>query len=321
MSTFIPPQFNDIGKKAKDLFSKKYNFNNSLIVKHRNKASKDCSMVIETKGNVSGCGSVYGETKVTCESKRGTAHKLEVEASTCGPVKAKLELTDLAPSLTVEFNGDCCAPSACGDKKACDTKAACPSSCLANLGGGVKAKYDRDSFAGSVGVCHKNKTYVSASAVVGSNGLSAGGSISADAVAGTVGCYAVGLEYSHADIVLSLVSNKFRSHTVTAYHPVNKDTKVGFQFEYNPDSKCASKQRVLSAGVEYAAAPDTVVKAKASSGGCAALNVEHRLGNPNVLLAFSAGFQLTAPKSGGACTTAGACSPDKFGVQLTFGDF
>jgi len=129
------------------------------------------------------------------------------------------------------------------------------------------------------------------------------------------------VEYAHSDIVLALTSNKLRSHTVTAFHPVNKDTTVGFQFDYNPDSKCASKSRVLTAGVEYNAAADTVVKAKASSGGCASLNVEHRLGNPNVLLGFSAGFQLSAPKSGGACTTTGACSPDKFGVQLTFGDF
>jgi len=163
-------------------------------------------------------------------------------------------------------------------------------------------------------VCHKKKTYVDASAVVGHNGLSAGGCVSADVAAGTIGCYGVGVQYEHSDIVLALTSSdKFRSHSFSAYHPVNKDTTVAFNFEYNPDSKCAKKQRILCAGVEHNAAIDTVVKAKASSTGCSSLSVEHRLANPNVLLAFSAGFQLLAPKNG-------ACSPDKFGVQLTFGD-
>jgi hypothetical protein len=333
MASYIPPQFCDIGKKASDLFKKKYNFNNSLIVKHRNKKNKDCALTIETKGNVGACCGVYGEAKVTCESSKVKKHKLEIEGSTCGKLNGTLEVEELAPNLVLKLKAGCdstgsgCgtqAPAcgadkkACGDKKACDTSACSVSQCLANLDGSVSTSYRREGFAGSVGVTHKKKLGVCASAVVGHNGLSAGGYVGADPVAATIGCYGVGVQYDHADIVLALKSdNKLRSHNFSAYHPVNKDTTVAFNFSYNPDEKCASKQRQLCAGVEYAAAIDTTIKAKASSSGCASLNVEHRLGNPNVLLGFSAGFNLLASKNGGSCPS----SPDKFGVQLTFGDF
>lgn len=313
MSSYVPPLFADIGKKSKDLFKNKYNFDNSLVVKHRDQRTRDCSLSIESRANAGDCCGIYGETKLTLENTKGTQHKIVVDGSSLGKVGGSVEFKNLAPNLTVKL---CGGVDQTGAAKACDSKEECSvNSCLKKLNGGASAQYRRESFAGSVGLCHKpGKTCVNASAVVGNGGLSAGGSVSADAAAGAIACYAAGVQYEHSDIVLALTSeNKFRSHSISAYHPVNKDTTVAFNFVFNCDEKCAKKQRVLYAGVEYAAAADTTIKAKASSAGCSALSVEHRLANPNLLIGFSAGFNWN--KTSGGCAVA-----DKFGVQVTLGD-
>jgi len=343
--SYVPPLYNDIGKKCKDLFNKKYNFGNSVVVKHKKSTRNAGTLSIETAGNFGQCG-VGGNVKSTCDHKQG---KLELNANSCGSLGAKFEATQLAPNLTVSLCGGVCGPSksgscgpksgSCGpsssssascdkkdskscegkDAKACETK--CKSSC--NIGGGVSAEYRRESFAGAVGVCHKaGKTGLTASAVVGHKGFSVGGEVCADAAAGAVQCFGGAVQYEHADAVLSLVSeNKFRKHQFSAYHPVNRDLTVGFQYGFDQDSKCGKNARCLGGALEYLAAPDTTIKARANTKGCAALNVEHTLANPRLLLGFSAGFALPTG-NGGSCTSAGCpFYPDKFGVQVTFGDF
>jgi len=349
-NTFTPPLFHDLGKKARELFCKKYNYGNSVGVKHQKATREAGNLTIETTGSFGSC--VGGDVKVTCDHKQG---KLELKGTTFGYGCAKLEAKELAPSLNVTVDAFCggyggkgsCGTGSCGtggskrgcgtkaacdDKKSCDTKDAkagdtkCAStaSCAKKCGVKARADYRRESVAGSLGVAYCcGNVCLTPSVVLGYKGVSLGAQACVNPASGegALQSYNVAAQYDHADAVVTVNTRQFRSFTVDAYHPVNRDYTVGFGYKYNPDKECASAQRVLSAGLEYAAAPDTTIKAKASTCGNASLNVEHRLPNPKLLLAFSAGFNL--PQGGSSCGGAGVCPvyPDKFGVQVTFGDF
>lgn len=293
---FVPPYFNDFGKSYSDLSSKKFKFCNTATF--TNKASN--GLTLETTG-VLGANSVSAKAKVT--QKDPSFGETELNLCTkSGAFTTKAKAKKLVDGATFTVTGGYQPPKQNSSNTGFFAQAA--------------ANYSQDFFAGKANLKFSDRLSpasggldLSASGVIGFQGLSVGGAVSVDATQGSLTDYNLGVQYTADDFTASL-QTKQRADVINAswYHKVNRNQTAGVQFTTNPFA--GSKQ--LTFATEYQLDVDTTVKAKANSNGVLAVAVEHRLQNPRLKYNVAGEFNSVG---------AGIPQASKFGLGLSFGDY
>jgi hypothetical protein len=298
-AAFVPPQYSDIGKKASDLFKKKYDPKKDFktVVQTKNKTQQ--GLVFTTGGEWDSSNNLSASLKTSY--KKDTFGEVLGEVSTQGPAKAELKLKKLGvKGLGVTVVADTAAAYNAGKKFDSTT-------------GKITAEYAQDFFAGSAAweTNFFKRNILTGSAVVGFEGLSVGGEVAFDTTAiKDVDDYNVGAQYQGADFTASAkTSEQGKLLTGQYIHTVNSDVSVGGKIDWKIDGT-----NTLGGGLatEWKVDANTTVKLRGDTSKKLGAHVEHRLANPRLQLGLAAqwafaGFSL--PK------------PAEYGLTATFGDF
>jgi len=299
-----PPLFGNFGKDAKDLFKKKYEFENQA--KFISKASNGGS--IETTVVASNDQALRGVFKSTVPVKNlgrmnGT---FESEFHTVPDKESKITYKSClgkGASVKVGLSGLKCKEQCAGGFKEGWASA--------------EVEYGTDYFSGSLGVRTDGQlTLVDGVASVGYDNVSVGGKVTVDTASKSApNDYNLGVQYNGCDFIASAFTENKRSVLNVSYFQ---------RFASGPQQNFGAvlaigltkPSRTLTVGTDYKVDADTSVRAQAkidSSASSTTLmaSVEHRLPNPQCLLAVSADFNVT-PQT---------VNPGRVGVSLTFGDF
>jgi len=282
--SFVPPFFKNFGKSTKDLFKKKYDFDNTVKVINKSKNG----VTIESTGNLS--KSYQGTVNVKYVNKDFGEVESEFTTLASAENKASLKLKKLAPGLTV-------TAGVSGSKKA-----------VAN----VDVEYSQDCFAAQANIkSDLETTKIDAYGSVGFDGISVGGQVALNVSSGAqIVDTNVGAEYTNSDFTATVFTEKNCDFVTASYFSrLNKDTAVGASFKYEVAGK---QSRTLTVGVEQQLDFDTVVKAKAElPTGVVSTAVEHKLSNPRVQVGVASSFNaLKQP-----------FTVDSLGFGFTFGDY
>jgi len=301
--SFVPALYENLGKASADLFKKKFDYKNQVQLKNKSATG----VTFTSTGEVSDKG-VSGSVNLKYKEKRG---EVDTELTTCGKAKAEFKTKNLAPGvvLTVKGESNPKRDGALAGKAGAKAPA-------------VKATvdYTQEFFAGSVAVDTSlfDYTLVTASGVIGYDGLSVGGELKVDAnTRSELEDYNVAAQYQQKDMIATVkTESKAERLTLSYYQDVSSQQAVGAQLAWALDG---SDDRKLQLGTAYKVDDVTSFKVKgaaafkaAGTEGEVAGVIEHRLRNPSLLFALSSSYKVANAKS---------FSPDKFGVALTFGDF
>jgi voltage-dependent anion channel protein 2 len=255
----MPAQFADLGKKAKDLFSKKYDYKNEI--KTINKAQD--GLKFET-------GVTYGKTVVGSMKGfyKAKEYEAELQLNSCqqGDDSAKVTLNKLLDNLEVEVN-------------------ASSSSTV-----GVAAKYEVDKFASKLEFDHSGSaTGLKLQGSFGMNNFTAGVHAAVDCTNANFNLkdYNFGAEYTHGDLVAGIkTANGQKDVTVSVFQKLNSNLSWGSSVLVHPNDF----SKTLSLGLEYGLSKTTTVKSMGNTSGAIAFAVEHKLSNPNVKFNIAAQY-------------------------------
>jgi len=302
--SFTPPLFGSFGKKAKDLFKKKYEFEHQLKVLNTTADGKaiETSVVFPTDKQVRGVFKSavpvrsLGQLNGTFESEFHTVAEKESKTS--------YKFSNLIKGGFVKVG----ITGVKADSK--NDTADFPEGWAT-----VEAEYSQEYVGGNVAVrTNGQKTLVDAVLAVGYDNLSVGGKATIDVASKQAPQdYNFGAEYAGADYVASAVTEKKRSVLSLSYfQQIAKAHTVGAQASFG----LVKPSRSLQFGTDYRVDPDTTVRAfaKVEAGKdttVLATAVEHKLYKPNVLLGVAAEFNISPSN-----VTAG-----RMGIQATLGDF
>jgi hypothetical protein len=280
-----PPQFKDLGKKAKDLFKKQYDFKNE--VKVFNKGAD--SIKIESGGYQG--KALAGYTKANWTDKSLGA--FEVELHSTGSDRAKLVCNKFG-NVGVSVEG-----STSGALTLDASTNANVAGAAVALAAVVKHNYNKGS------------TAINASAVFGdNNGVSVGANCDIDASNLTSPTdYNVGCEFTQKDLTATLVtSNQGNDIHCSYFQNVCSSLVLGSSLVVKPDSG----SRLFTFGGEYNMDKATTLKFKTDSNGIVGTALTHTLADPSCKVQASAQFDSLS---------ADIFAPQKFGLSLSFGDF
>jgi len=284
---FTPPKYSNFGKSNKDLFKKKFDYDN--VFKAINKTKH--GVTVETGSNLTNnyCGFIkpkysYGN------------YDFESEVYTCPKAENKLSLKckNVSKGLNLTFGGSTADKQLNG-----------------SYGGSIDLEYSQEYFTTQVvGRSDFAKTKIDASAVVGLEGVALGGQVVVNAASSAEVIDAnVGAEYTKDDFTLSAYTEKNLDLVNAGFHyKVNSATQVGGLFKFDMSGKVP---RTLTTAVEHQLDRDTTFKAKAElPSGIVGVAYEQKLANPKLLVSVAAQFNA-----------AKAFNAEKFGLGLSFGDF
>jgi hypothetical protein len=293
--SFTPPYFNDFGKSYNDLAKKKYDYKNSA--KLTNKTSN--GLTLETTGFLNE-SSVSAKAKVTQKDPAFGETELNL-CTASGAFTTQAKAKKLVDGATFTVSGGYCPPKKGSSNTGFYAKAA--------------ADYNQEFFAGKASLKFSDRLApasagfdVSASGVIGFQGLSVGGQVDLDSNA-SLKDYNLGVQYTAGDFTGTLQTRE-RADIIDAswYHKVNRNQTAGVQFTTNPFA--GSKQ--LTFATQYELDVDTTLKAKANSNGVLSAAVEHRLQNPRLKYNVAGEFNSVG---------AGIPKASKFGLGFSFGDY
>jgi len=280
--------FKNFGKSTKDLFKKKFDFENTSKIVNKTQNG----ITIETTSNVT--QSFKGTINTKYVNRDFGEVEVEVSTNAADANKANLKLKKLAAGLVATVG------VASSDKDIKSTSGKPVTS--------ADVEYSQEFFAAQTVVktdCDKSKVDVYGS--VGYDGLSVGGQVvyANNAISETN----VGIEYTQKDLTVSAFTEKnVEVVNMSFFQRLQKETAVGASIKY----PIASGDRTLTVGVEHQLDFDTVVKAKAElPTGVVSTAVEHKLFNPKLQFTVAAEFNVKNTP----------LVANKFGVGLTFGDF
>lgn len=249
-----PPQFNNLGKKTKDLFKKTFEYKHEVKV-----VSSSGGVKIES--GFYHCKGLGQYTKANWTDRY--LGDVEVEAHSSGSAKGQFKLKNVGGyGANTTVNGTAC--------------------------GGLSAEttYETDLLASTLKVSHnlsKAATSFDLSAVMGAEGVSVGGSLSVKG--GSASDYNLGAEYAQKDLVASLVtSNKGENITASYYHNISKTCQIGSTMLVKPEAGT----RLFGFACNYALDGKTTVRGKIDSNGIAGTSIIHHVANPNLKLQISA---------------------------------
>jgi len=251
-----PPAFKDLGKKAKDLFKKSYDYKNEIKVTSKAKGVKLENGGYHNKG-------LIGYTKANW--KDDFLGDIEVEINSGGLAKGQVKMCKIVDGVDLTLNGAACGATS------------------------LEAVYKQSNINATSKLCHnfsKSCTGLAASATVSVDSISVGGDISLDA-SGKPKDYNVGAEYAQKDLVAALVTaNKGSALTLSVYHKWCSDVNVAATMLVKPDDGT----RLYSLGTEYALDKSTGIKAKFDSKGIVGTAITHTLASPALKLCASSEF-------------------------------
>ena len=247
-------RYSDLGKKAKDLFKKQYDFKNEVKV-----TSKTNGVKIESGGN----SALAGYTKANW--KDDFLGDIEIEAHSTGVARGKFALKNVADGVNLTVDG-----AACG-------------------GIGAEATYSSSSFAATAKASHnvqKSITGLTASATVGYDAFVLGGNVALDG-AGAAKDYAVGAQYSSGDILASFTTGKkFANVDVNVFQKYSCCTALGASIALSDNFGAYT----FGFGADHSLGQGLGVKAKADSNGGVAVAVTHTLAEPKMKVGISASY-------------------------------
>jgi hypothetical protein len=303
MADFVPPTFGNLGKQFKDLFKKKYEFDN--LVKITNKTS--FGLTLTTTGKIFK-DKISGSTKGVYVDKAWGEAEGEVDAGN-GKVWGKVTLTKVLNNCKFILNGGV-------DPSSKDA--------LVRDNYSVKAEgeYRKDFLAGSgsilLGDEGKGASAVAeAAGVIGFEGLSVGGQIKVKIdQAQNISDYNVGAQYERKDFIATLLTeNQGDVIRFSWFHKVTRDYNLGVELvsdEFDHLSKPTDpRRRVINLCSDFQLDADTLVKAKANNFGEVSAAIEHRLSNPAVLVGAAAQFKAEGSSR---------LTPEKFGLSISLGE-
>jgi len=255
----MPVIFKDLGKGAKDLLSKQYDFTHEIKTVH--KADK---MTLEagTKACSKGTSS---SAKVGLKDK--SWGELEKTFNTCGSVNGKIKLTQLVDGATVTVSGD----------EKWNFK--------------LEADYRADAFTLQYDICTGLRSAIQASADI-IDGLVAGCKVELDLSNGAdLKDYNFGLQYRPSkDLTLACITSKGRSMVnLSAAQKVSCCTSFALSSSINTSTMAGC----VSAGYERQLKPDhnTTIKCKLNSCGVLSTALEQKLPDVPVKVNFAAEFE------------------------------
>jgi len=285
---FVPPKYSNFGKSNKDLFKKKFDYDN--VFKSINKTKHGVTVEVGSNLTNNYCGFIkpkYLKGNYEFESEVYTCPKAETKATLkCKNVMYKgLNLTFGGSSADKQLNN--------------------------SYGASLDFEYSQEYFTTQV-VARSDlaKTKIDASAVVGLEGVAVGGQVVVNAQSGAEVVDAnVGAEYTKDDFTLSAYTEKNLDLVNAGFHyKVNSATSIGALFKFDMSGKTP---RTLTTAVEHQLDRDTLVKAKADlPSGIVGIAYEQKLASPKVSVQVAAQIN-----------TAKAFNAEKFGLGLSFGDF
>jgi voltage-dependent anion channel protein 2 len=299
---FSPPLYSNLGKQFRDLFKKKYEFDNVLKI-----TSKTAyGLTLTTSGKVYK-DKISGATKAVYEDKSFGEVEGEVDAGS-GKLWGKVTLTKLLNSSKFIVNGGF-------DPTSKDN--------LVKDGPSLKVEgeYRKDALAasGSVLLGDDGKglsAIVEDAVVVGFDGLSVGGQVKLNPQnAQILQDYNVGAQWERKDFIATLLT-EFQGDVIKLswFHKVSKDSNLGVEFISDDFDHLAKpsdpRKRLINIASDYQLDPDTLVKAKANNFGEVSAVVEHRLG-PQLQVGAAAQFKVEGSSR---------LAPEKFGISVTLGE-
>lgn len=303
-AAFTPPLFGAFGKKTKDLFKKKFDFEHQLKVVNNTADAKtiETAVVFPTDKQVRGV--FKSSIPVSNLAQANGVFETEFHTVADKESKTSYKFTNLFNGGFVKFG----VTSVKADAK--NDTADFPEGYAT-----VEAEYQQEYVSGNASVrTNGQKTLVDAVLAVGYDKLSVGGKVVVDAASKQAPQdYNFGAEYAGADYIAAAVTEKKRSVLSLSYFQrVSKTHTVGAQATFG----LVKPSRALQFGTDYEVDRDTTVRASArvESGKdttVVATAVEHKLNNPRILLGVAAEFNIS-PNN----VTAG-----RMGITATLGDF
>jgi len=255
----MPVVFKDLGKGAKDLLSKKYDFKNEI--KTINKA--DGGLTIEA-GGCGAKGGLAGSAKFTY--KDSGFGELEKTVKTCGAISGKAKLTKLIDNATITINGN------------------------NKFYYQLEADYNGDAFTSQFDI----DTNLASSLSLSTNlidGLAVGCKANFDGA--DLKDYNFGTQYGFSkDVTLSAVTQCGRKKAcIGVLHKLSDSDSYALGMNL-----CfATWASTMCVGVEKKVDSNMTVKAKLSSCGGLSTVVEHKLSDPKMKVNLAAEFDATSP--------------------------
>lgn len=255
-----PPKFADLGKAAKDLFKKQYDYKNEVKVH-----SKAGGIKLETGGFQS--KGLAGVTKANWTDDN--LGKIEIEVQSSGAAKGSVKQTIEGVNLSLEGNDKLCVS--------------------------LEGAYAQDMVNCTAKACHdwqKSSSGLALSAVLGQDGVSVGASVDLNlADPSNPKDYNVGAEYTQKDFTASLVSsNKGDDITLSFFQKLSSSTVIGTSMLVQPESN----NRLFTCGTDYKLDGSTSLKLKADSKGIVGTALTHTLADPKVKMCISAQFDANS---------------------------
>jgi hypothetical protein len=301
--SFVPPTFGSLGKSFKDLFKKRYEFDN--VLKITNKTA--FGLTLTTTGRVFK-DKISGSTRAVYSDKSFGEAEGEVDAGS-GKVWGKVTLTKLLKNAKFTVNGGFDPSSR--DPLVKD-----------NYSIKGEGEYRKDFIAGSGSVLLGDEgkgvsAVAEAAGVIGFDGLSVGGQIKLKLdQAQSISDYNVGAQYERKDFIATLLTeNQGDVIRFSWFHKVSKDYNLGVELvsdEFDHLSKPTDpRRRVINLASEFQLDVDTLVKGKANNFGEVSAAIEHRLSNPALVIGAAAQFKAEGSSR---------LTPEKFGLSVSLGE-
>jgi len=303
MTDFVPQLFANLGKSYKDLAKKKYDYDNVLKIVNKT----DFGLTLTTAGTFKK-ETISGNVKAAYKDKRFGDSELEVD-TTSGKVFGKVGLDQLHKYTKVTVSGGFDPTS----------KEALVKDSWSLKGEG---EYRKDFIAGGGSVLVGEESVnvgigLEASGVIGFDGVSVGGQLKHRVGEKEPNDFNVGAQCDHKDFTATMLS-EFQGDVLrfSWFHKVSAPLQLGVELlsdEFDQLSKSENpRRRTITFASQYQVDDATQAKAKGNNWGDISVAIEHRLGNPAVLLGAAAEFKAKGTSK---------LAADKFGLSFTFGDF
>jgi len=301
---FTPPLFGSFGKKAKDLFKKKYDYENSATLVNRTGDNIEVETKIVAANNAPLRGTFKSVVPVTTAGALNGVFESEFQTVANKESKTSYKLTNLARGVTVKLGLTGVKP---------DVKGETPD--FPEGWASAEVEYGQEYFAGSLGVrTNSQKTLADVVVSLGYDDLTVGAKAVIDTASKAAPSdYNFGAEYKGKGYVASAVTEKKRTALTLSYHQcVGRRQVVGASATFG----LVKPTRSLTFGTDYAVDADTEIRSfiKIDSGkddATVGVAVTHRLLNPAVLVGVASEFNISPSN----------VQAGKMGVSLTFGDY
>ncbi|XP_050375261.1 mitochondrial outer membrane protein porin 4 [Argentina anserina] len=265
-----PAPFSDIGKKAKDLLTKDYNFDQKFTLSVVGSSGLGLTANGLKKDQI-----FVGDINTLYKSRNTT---VDVKVDTYSNVSTKITQTDILPK----------------------TKVACSFKIPDHKSGKLDVKYLHPHAAIDSSIGLNPAPLLELSATIGSKDLSLGGEIGFDTASSLLTKYNAGISFNKPDYSAALLlTDKGQTLKATYIHAV--DSTSGTTVAAELTHKFSTLENSLTFGSSHSIDPHTVVKTRFSDSGKTAL-LWQREWRPKSLITFSGEYDSkassAAPKFG-----------------------